>query len=249
MRSRARSFDPNTFQYTIGFVPAGDYVVAYTCDSDSSDVDANAPDDPAGADEVVEFTPAAGTAVTVSTDATVGRELRRTDALKPLRFRAVAGQRPRRRIVVADFMLNEASTMAAKARMDRLSPHFRHDHLRRPRMRASGGRARTPDGDGKISRARPRRRRTVRRALSETRQGRRRLRHQRRDAGGAPAMARQRRGELLEQFRRPIPTATARWTSPRSRSRFPKLAENFAKIDTDNDGRFTAQEIRAARPH
>jgi hypothetical protein len=62
--------DPNTFQYTIGFVPAGDYVVAYTCDTDSGDVDANAPDDPAGADEVVEFTPAAGTAVTVSTDAT-----------------------------------------------------------------------------------------------------------------------------------------------------------------------------------
>jgi len=62
--------DPNTFEYTIGFVPAGNYVIAYTCDNDSVEVDANAPDDPPGADEAVEFSPAAGTTVTVTADTT-----------------------------------------------------------------------------------------------------------------------------------------------------------------------------------
>jgi hypothetical protein len=62
--------DPNTFEYTIGFVPAGDYVVAYTCDSDDAEIDANAADAPTGNDEVVEFLPPAGTPVTVNSDAT-----------------------------------------------------------------------------------------------------------------------------------------------------------------------------------
>jgi hypothetical protein len=62
--------DPNTFEYTIGFVPAGDYVVAYTCDSDNVEIDANAADDPPSNDEVVEFLPPGGTPVTVSADAT-----------------------------------------------------------------------------------------------------------------------------------------------------------------------------------
>jgi hypothetical protein len=52
--------------YTIGFVPPGQYVVAYTCDPDQSDVDADAVDTPAGADEVVTFTPDTGTTATVT---------------------------------------------------------------------------------------------------------------------------------------------------------------------------------------
>jgi Domain of unknown function (DUF4382) len=51
--------------YTIGFVPAGRYVAAYTCSADAPDVDADLADSPAGADEVVDFTPAAGVPVTV----------------------------------------------------------------------------------------------------------------------------------------------------------------------------------------
>ena len=46
--------------YTIGFAPAGNYVLAYTGSLDQPDVDANAADTPTGADEVVTFTPAAG---------------------------------------------------------------------------------------------------------------------------------------------------------------------------------------------
>jgi len=46
--------------YTIGFVPAGNYVLAYTCSPDQPDVDADAADTPTGADEVVTFTPATG---------------------------------------------------------------------------------------------------------------------------------------------------------------------------------------------
>ena len=56
--------------YTIGFVPAGNYVVAYTCDADASDVDADLADTPAGADEDVAFTPAAGVPVTVTANTT-----------------------------------------------------------------------------------------------------------------------------------------------------------------------------------
>jgi hypothetical protein len=51
--------------YTIGFVPAGNYVAAYTCDADAPDVDADAANTPAGADEVVGFTPVDGETVTV----------------------------------------------------------------------------------------------------------------------------------------------------------------------------------------
>jgi hypothetical protein len=59
--------DPNTFRYTIGFVPAGNYRVAYTCDLDATDINAVVP--PA-AGETVEFTPPAGIAVTVTPNAT-----------------------------------------------------------------------------------------------------------------------------------------------------------------------------------
>ena len=53
------------YAYTIGFVPVGNYLVAYTCDPDQPDVDSDAPDTPAGADEVVNFTPENGAPVTV----------------------------------------------------------------------------------------------------------------------------------------------------------------------------------------
>lgn len=52
--------------YTIGFVPAGQYLAAYTCDADRSDVDADDADDPTGDDEVVTFSPLAGTSLTVA---------------------------------------------------------------------------------------------------------------------------------------------------------------------------------------
>jgi len=52
--------------YTIGFVPAGNYVLAYTCAPDQPDVDADAVDTPTGADEVVTFTPELGTTATVT---------------------------------------------------------------------------------------------------------------------------------------------------------------------------------------
>ena len=54
------------FSYTFGFVPAGDYVVAYTCDSDDIEVDANADNSPVDADEVVTFTPPEGVVVSVT---------------------------------------------------------------------------------------------------------------------------------------------------------------------------------------
>jgi hypothetical protein len=56
--------------FTIAFVPAGNYVAAYTCDSDQPDIDADAADSPAGADEVVEFAPASGLPVTVNANET-----------------------------------------------------------------------------------------------------------------------------------------------------------------------------------
>jgi hypothetical protein len=52
--------------YTIGFVPAGNYVAAYTCSADAPEVDADLADTPAGADEVVTFTPETGVPVTVT---------------------------------------------------------------------------------------------------------------------------------------------------------------------------------------
>jgi Domain of unknown function (DUF4382) len=57
--------DRDTFSYTIGFVPAGNYVVAYTCDLDDPLVDADAEPVPPDTGETVEFTPPTGTPVTV----------------------------------------------------------------------------------------------------------------------------------------------------------------------------------------
>jgi hypothetical protein len=53
------------YAYTIGFVPPGNYVVAYTCDADDATQDADA----AEATEVVTFEPAAGKTVTVTANA------------------------------------------------------------------------------------------------------------------------------------------------------------------------------------
>jgi len=53
--------DPTTFDYTIGFVPAGKYVVAYTCSPDSTQVDSDTDVGNAEVpDENVTFEPAAG---------------------------------------------------------------------------------------------------------------------------------------------------------------------------------------------
>jgi hypothetical protein len=59
---------PDTFKYTIGFVPVGRYVVAYTCDADDStiDADSDAAPPPPATDEVVTFTPVNGTTVDVT---------------------------------------------------------------------------------------------------------------------------------------------------------------------------------------
>jgi hypothetical protein len=60
--------DPTTFTYTIGFVPAGKYVVAYTCSSDSTTVDADT--DQGALDEVVAFSPDNGVQIEVAPHAT-----------------------------------------------------------------------------------------------------------------------------------------------------------------------------------
>jgi hypothetical protein len=52
------------YTYTIGFVPPGDYVLAYTCSPDQPDIDADAADLPIADDEVVTFIPEAGIGVT-----------------------------------------------------------------------------------------------------------------------------------------------------------------------------------------
>ena len=62
--------DPNTFRYTIGFVPAGNYRVAYTCDLDDTEIDADVVPPAPAIGETVEFTPPAGIAVTVTPKAT-----------------------------------------------------------------------------------------------------------------------------------------------------------------------------------
>jgi hypothetical protein len=56
--------DPNTGNYTIGFLAPGRYKVAYTCDRDDVEVDADT-----DAVEDVEFTPADGIAVNVVSNA------------------------------------------------------------------------------------------------------------------------------------------------------------------------------------
>ena len=65
--------NPDTFKYTIGFVPVGKYVVAYTCDADDTTVDADADAAPAppDTDEVVTFSPVNGTTVDVAANQTV----------------------------------------------------------------------------------------------------------------------------------------------------------------------------------
>jgi len=52
---------PDTFSYTVGFLPPGDYVVAYTCDLDNAAIDAGAPD----SGESVSFVPPSGLPATV----------------------------------------------------------------------------------------------------------------------------------------------------------------------------------------
>jgi hypothetical protein len=62
---------PDTFKYTIGFVPVGRYVVAYTCDADDSTIDADTVPAPPATGEVVTFTPVNGTTVDVTANQTV----------------------------------------------------------------------------------------------------------------------------------------------------------------------------------
>jgi hypothetical protein len=57
--------------YTIGFVPAGNYVLGYTCSPDQPDVDADDADAPAGTDEAVTFFPEAGITTTVTANQAV----------------------------------------------------------------------------------------------------------------------------------------------------------------------------------
>ncbi len=62
---------PDTFRYTIGFVPVGRYVVAYTCDADDSTIDADVVPEPPGTGELVTFTPPNGTTVDVTANQSV----------------------------------------------------------------------------------------------------------------------------------------------------------------------------------
>ena len=62
--------DADSFGYTIGFVPAGNYRLTYTCDTDDPEVDANEANLPMDADEAVTFTPAEGLMVTVTAEQT-----------------------------------------------------------------------------------------------------------------------------------------------------------------------------------
>jgi len=59
----------DTFRYTIGFVPTGNYMVAYTCDLDDPAVDADVVPVPPATGETVDFTPPSGTAVPVAAGA------------------------------------------------------------------------------------------------------------------------------------------------------------------------------------
>jgi hypothetical protein len=62
--------DPATFRYTIGFVPAGNYEVAYTCDLEDVHVDADVVPTPPAVGETVDFTPAEGVPVPVTANQT-----------------------------------------------------------------------------------------------------------------------------------------------------------------------------------
>lgn len=63
--------DPTSFEYTIGFVPAGKYVIAYTCSTDSTQVDA---DTDVGTPEVpqenVVFEPSSGVQIVLAPNET-----------------------------------------------------------------------------------------------------------------------------------------------------------------------------------
>jgi hypothetical protein len=62
---------PDTFRYTIGFVPVGKYVVAYTCDADDSTIDADVVPAAPATGEMVTFTPVTGTTVDVTANQVV----------------------------------------------------------------------------------------------------------------------------------------------------------------------------------
>ncbi len=62
---------PDTYKYTIGFVPAGRYVVAYTCDADDSEIDADVIPPAPATGEVVTFAPVNGTTIDVTANQNV----------------------------------------------------------------------------------------------------------------------------------------------------------------------------------
>ena len=67
LTTAAVTLDGNSnYVYTIGFVPVGKYIVAYTCDADDSTLDANAQPPP----ETVNFTPVAGLPADVTANQT-----------------------------------------------------------------------------------------------------------------------------------------------------------------------------------
>jgi hypothetical protein len=63
--------DKDTFAYTIGFVPVGNYVVAYTCDLDDPAVDADAAPLASDSGEAVAFMPDDGIDVSVTANQVV----------------------------------------------------------------------------------------------------------------------------------------------------------------------------------
>ena len=60
----------SNYRYTFGFVPQGEYVLAYTCSPDRPEYDADEADEPVGADEVVTFAPSTGITATVTANQT-----------------------------------------------------------------------------------------------------------------------------------------------------------------------------------
>jgi len=66
--------DPNSFSYTIGFVPPGSYVVAYTCALDDATVDASPSTTQPVPTETVIFWPEQGLPVTVTAGQVVTRD-------------------------------------------------------------------------------------------------------------------------------------------------------------------------------
>ena len=68
-RAHKRHGRPEHFTYTIGS-SRRQYRLAYTCDSDAAEVDANEANLPEGKEKVVTFTPADGVEVTVTAEQT-----------------------------------------------------------------------------------------------------------------------------------------------------------------------------------